>query len=81
MTEVSWADRPEQIVMSQSQYSLRCPDCGSREVAVSTWKRLVECPDIVWEHYDWPLPLQAHNCLKPKDTNGRRRPVWEAYSR
>lgn len=48
--------------MSLEQWRQRCPDCGTRDVAVSTWQRLVEFPDIVWQHPDWPLPLEAHVC-------------------
>lgn len=63
---VYWSDRPEQVVMSLEQWRMRCPDCGTRDVAVSTWQRLVEFPDIIWQHPNWPLPLEAHVCWRAK---------------
>lgn len=68
----------EHVVMSQEQYSLRCPGCGSRDVAESSWNRLVDFPDAIWLHPDWPEPLRAHVCVPSKPT-GKPKPVWEAF--
>jgi predicted RNA-binding Zn-ribbon protein involved in translation (DUF1610 family) len=55
-------DKRENIEMSVAQYSYRCPDCGVREVAVSTWGRIVECPDALWQSPAWDDQLDMHVC-------------------
>jgi hypothetical protein len=52
----------ERIEMSQDQYSYRCPNCGVREVAVTTWRRIVEFPDVLWQSPSWDDALDVHVC-------------------
>lgn len=63
----------------------RCESCGSQDVALSTWGRMIDfpCGDIESEGWAeaWVGPLTEHVCER-KPTSAPQhapRPVWEAY--
>lgn len=67
----------ERIELSAANVAERCRECGSIDVAVSTWGRLVECPYPTWASADWSDQHEAHVCLvrRAQRTDTRQRAV------
>ena len=55
-------EKRECVVMSVETMKASCPCCGSRDVAESTWGRLVEWPGLIGTLADWIGPLRMHVC-------------------
>lgn len=55
-------EQREHIEITADNLKAFCPDCGSADVAVSTWGRLVECPSAAWMSSIWEEPHQEHVC-------------------
>lgn len=51
-------------VVLDDRATARCPECGTRAVAWSTWGRLVEWCDSMVTHA-WGEPLEPHVCDRP----------------
>jgi hypothetical protein len=74
-------EKRETVTMSQEQYSLRCTCCGSRDVAESSWGRLVDFSDDIWMSPEPWHQLQEHVCASQQHEkrSAGPRPVWEAF--
>lgn len=76
----------ERIEMTLDNLRAFCSACGSPDVAVSTWGRLVECPYTAWMSSIWDEPHQEHVCDAMERTTligmpDRNRPQQKAQQR